>query len=50
MIVYRFISKDTDEEKIIRLEEKKRTLATTVIKAGEFVKNLSPAEMEALLQ
>ncbi len=50
VIVYRFISKDTVEEKIIRLQEKKRTLATTVIKAGEFVKNLSPAEMEALLQ
>ena len=50
VIVYRFISKDTVEEKIIRLQEKKRTLAATVIKAGEFVKNISPAEMEALLQ
>jgi SNF2 family DNA or RNA helicase len=50
VMVYRFISKDTVEEKIIRLQEKKRKLATTVIKAGEFVKNISTAEMEALLQ
>ncbi len=50
VIVYRFISKDTIEEKIIRLQEKKRSLATAIIRADEFVKSLSPAEMESLLQ
>lgn len=50
VIVYRFISKDTVEEKILKLQEKKRTLAETVIKAGEYAKNLSQEELESLFE
>jgi superfamily II DNA or RNA helicase len=50
VFVYRFISSGTIEEKIIRLQDKKRKLADSVIQSEEFLANLSTAEITELFE
>lgn len=49
VIVTRFITKDTIEEKIMRLQDKKRTLSDDIIDINE-LPELSATELEELLQ
>lgn len=50
VFVYRFISSGTVEEKIIRLQDKKRKLADSVIQSEEFLANLSTEEISELFE
>lgn len=50
VFIYRFISKDTVEEKIVQLQNKKKSYATSLITTEEsFVKSLSAQDMKVLL-
>lgn len=49
VMVYNFVTKDTVEEKILHLQEKKRQLSNAVIDAGNPLQNLTAEEMEELL-
>ncbi len=48
VFVYRFISTETIEEKIARLQEKKSLMADTFIKSNNPLANMSPEEMKQL--
>ena len=50
VFVYRFISSGTVEEKIIRLQDKKRKLTDSVIQSEEFLANLSTEEISELFE
>ena len=50
VFVYRFISKDTVEEKIIRLQNKKARLAENLIRKESFVAGMTAEELSELLQ
>lgn len=51
VFIYKFISKDTVEEKITALQTRKKSLATALITTEEsFVKSLSPADLQELLR
>jgi superfamily II DNA or RNA helicase len=50
VFVYRFISTGTVEEKIIRLQDKKRKLADSVIQSEEFLAKLSTEEISELFE
>lgn len=51
VFIYRFISKDTVEEKITALQARKKSLATALITTEEsFVKSLSPEDLQELLR
>ncbi|MFN4083532.1 MAG: DEAD/DEAH box helicase [Bacteroidia bacterium] len=50
VFIYKFISKDSVEEKILELQQKKQTLADNIITADEsFVKQINADEILALL-
>lgn len=50
VFIYRFISKDTVEEKIVALQRKKQRLASTLVTTEEsFVKSLTPEDVRKLL-
>ncbi|MBI2921099.1 MAG: SNF2 helicase associated domain-containing protein [Planctomycetes bacterium] len=50
VMVYKFVSKDTIEEKVIALQEKKRALAEGVLGSEEaFVRRLTEADLSELL-
>ncbi len=50
VFIYKFISKDTVEEKILALQNRKKTLANTLITTEEsFIKSLSKADIKELL-
>ncbi len=48
VFVYRFLSRDTVEEKITRLQEKKQRIAGSLVQAEQFVPGLSAGEMTSL--
>jgi SNF2 family DNA or RNA helicase len=48
VFVYRFISTETIEEKIARLQEKKSLMADTFVKSNNPLANMSPEEMKEL--
>jgi SNF2 family DNA or RNA helicase len=51
VFIYKFISKDTVEEKITALQARKKSLATSLITTEEsFVKSLSPDDLKELLR
>ncbi|HMR17765.1 MAG TPA: DEAD/DEAH box helicase [Sphingobacterium sp.] len=51
VFIYKFISKDTVEEKISALQARKKSLATALITTEEsFVKSLSPEDLKELLR
>ncbi|WDF68478.1 DEAD/DEAH box helicase [Sphingobacterium oryzagri] len=51
VFIYRFISKDTVEEKILALQNKKRALSSALITTEEsFVKSLSTEDIQELLR
>lgn len=51
VFIYKFISKDTVEEKITALQARKKSLATALITTEEsFVKALSPEDLKELLR
>lgn len=49
VMVYNFITKDTVEEKILHLQEKKRQLANSIIDSANPLEHLSAKELEDLL-
>lgn len=50
VFIYKFITKDTVEEKILALQERKKTIASTLITTEEsFVKSLTPDDIRELL-
>lgn len=49
VMVYRFISSGTIEEKILKLQEKKKELSSTFITSGNILDSLSLEELESLL-
>ncbi|MDP2236741.1 MAG: SNF2-related protein [Bacteroidales bacterium] len=49
VFVYRFISKDTVEEKILKLQDKKRALAESFIVEDQFIRGLSKEEILKLI-
>ena len=51
VFIYRFITKDSVEEKIVNLQARKRSLASALITTEEsFVKSLSPDDLKVLLE
>jgi len=51
VFIYKFISKDTVEEKILALQGHKRALSSTLITTEEsFIKSLSPEDIQELLR
>ncbi|WP_140937295.1 DEAD/DEAH box helicase [Sphingobacterium lumbrici] len=51
VFIYKFISKDTVEEKIVALQNRKKSIATALITTEEsFVKSLSPDDLKELLR
>ena len=51
VFIYKFISKDTVEEKIIALQNRKRTIATSLVTIEEnFMKSLSKDDLKELLR
>ena len=51
VLVYRFVSADTIEEKVVALQEHKRTLFTKVVDTGGSLSGrISAAEIRALLE
>jgi SNF2 family DNA or RNA helicase len=48
VFVYRFISTDTIEEKIAKLQEKKQALADTFINSNNPFKNMTEQEVREL--
>jgi len=50
VFIYKFITKDTVEEKILALQHRKRTIADTLITTEEsFIKSLTPDDIRELL-
>jgi SNF2 family DNA or RNA helicase len=47
--VYRFISRETIEEKIIKLQERKRNLAKNILVDSSFMASLSDDELRELV-
>ena len=51
VFIYKFISKDTVEEKILAMQQQKKALSSALITTEEsFIKSLSPADIQGLLQ
>jgi len=51
VFIYKFISKDTVEEKIVALQNRKKSLATSLVTTEEsFVKSLSQDDLQELLR
>jgi len=51
VFIYRFITKDTVEEKIVALQNRKKTIATSLVTTEEsFVKSLSQDDLKELLR
>jgi len=51
VFIYKFISKDTVEEKILALQNRKRALSSALITTEEsFVKSLSTEDIQELLR
>lgn len=48
VMVYRFISTDTIEEKIVKLQEKKAKLSSTFITSGNMLEHLTAEELKSL--
>ncbi len=48
VFVYRFISKDTVEEKIVQLQQRKQTLTKSVISQSQFISGLTKEELTGL--
>jgi len=48
--IYRFIAKNTIEDKIVALHQHKRDLANSLLEGSDSISKLSPADMMALLQ
>jgi len=50
VFIYKFISKDTVEEKILALQNKKKSIAQSLITTEEsFIKSLSQEDLQELL-
>ena len=50
VMVYRFISPETVEEKILKLQEKKSKLAQTFVQSNNPLHNIDPEELEELFK
>ncbi len=50
VFVYRFISKDTVEEKILKLQDKKRQLADSIVQSSQFVSELTQEDVAKLFE
>ena len=50
MFAYRLIARDTVEEKILALQDRKRDLAESIVRADEnMISTLTPEDVELLL-